>query len=182
MKLRGGAYELPELATKVSRCSPTCARVGVQVTLARPPARPKETPAGSPTALDPAAGSQVEAEVSPALTAYAVPSCGVGACQRRLSCGPRVVPAPAPTTATRAVSAARANERSVQVSGHCSQFDPKNGGATRRPPRSVVLGARGSAGERRPAEADSASLLRPLAHALDAMRALAALFALGFRY
>ena len=108
MKLRGGAYELPELATKVSRCSPTCALVGVHVTLARPPTCPKETPAGSPRLLilPPARRSKLTA--SPALTAYAVPSCGVGACQRRLSCGPRVVPAPAPTTATRAASAASA--------------------------------------------------------------------------
>src|SRR5207344_3331981 len=105
-KLRGGAYELPELATKVSRCSPTCALVGVHVTFARPPARPKETPAGSPRLLILPPARRSKLTDSLALTAYAVPSCGVGACQRRLSCGARVVPAPAPTTATRAVSAA----------------------------------------------------------------------------
>src|SRR5215203_297532 len=108
MKLRGGAYELPELATKVSRCSPTCALVGVHVMLACPPARPKETPRGSPRLLILPLALSSKLRGSPAFTAYAMPSCGVGACQRRLSCGPRVVPAPAPTTATRAASAASA--------------------------------------------------------------------------
>src|SRR4029453_820083 len=101
MKLRGGAYELPELATKVSRCSPTCALVGVHVTLACPPARPKETPLGSPRLLILPLALSSKLTGSPALTAYAVPSWGVGACQRRLSDGPRGVPAPAPPTAGR---------------------------------------------------------------------------------
>src|SRR5215216_2364970 len=108
MKLRGGEYELPELATKVSRWSPTCALVGVQVTLARPPACPKETPAGSRRLLILPLARRSKLTTSPALTAYAVPSRGVGDCQRSLNCGPRVVPAPAPTTATRAASAASA--------------------------------------------------------------------------
>src|SRR3954447_10385089 len=108
MKLRGGAYELPELATNVRTCSPTCAAVGVQVTLAFPAAPPNATPAGSRLLriLPDDLSSKVSA--SPALTAYAVPSRGVGVCQRRVSCGPRVVPAPAATTAMSAVSAASA--------------------------------------------------------------------------
>src|SRR4051812_34404359 len=109
MKLRGGAYERPDCATNVSTCSPTCLVLGLQLTVARPAVFAIETPAGSGRLLiaEPEEAS-AKLRSSPAFTANAVPSRGVGACQRRVSCGPPVVPAPAPTTTTKAVNAARA--------------------------------------------------------------------------
>ena len=120
----------------VSTCSPTCLVVGVQLTVARPAVRANVTPARErPAWMEPAETSS-KLRSSPAFTAKAVPSRGVGACQRRLSCGPRVVPAPAPTAATKAIRTARAQSARFPCLLTFSVC-PKNSGATHGRPAEV---------------------------------------------
>jgi hypothetical protein len=71
-------------------CSPTSLADGVQSTFARPDETATETRAGSRLLriTDPGAAASWKLSGSPALTENAVPSRGVGACQRTVSCGP----------------------------------------------------------------------------------------------